>query len=471
MSISASPRIAGPFVANGVQTAFAFEFKVLSGDDVLVTQTDAEGVQTEIATGYSVSLNADQDADPGGTVTYVTAPDDCSVTLTSRTAIEQPAEFPNTSAFYPSVVEDSLDRLTIIAQEQNVLLERAFRFPYGSDVLTLGDIAEGEVLQRVGDVFVGITPDNFAAPAAASAAAAAASAVAADGEADAAEAFADNASDSADIAAVGASLVSVLSRTRETIAEGMADFEIGESFASPETGIMRAYYKTGAATYDEYPLAEQGEAGAPGGGSGTVTSVAIGGGASGLSSVAPVTTSGSLEITGTLAIAHGGTGATDASGARTALGLVIGTNVQAYSASLTSWAAKTVPAGTIADLTTSQTMSSKTLTAPTITGFTETTSAPSAGTAFSPNLSTATAFYYQTNGNTTITLPTPVAGKSFSICVKYGGSHTLSWAGGARKWPGGVAPTATSTVNKFDEFVFRCYDGTSWLASASGANF
>jgi hypothetical protein len=57
-------------------------------------------------------------------------------------------------------------------------------------------------------------------------------------------------------------------------------------------------------------------------GSGTVTSVELSGGTTGLTvSGSPVTTSGTITIAGTLALASGGTGATTDSGARTALGL------------------------------------------------------------------------------------------------------------------------------------------------------
>ena len=48
-----------------------------------------------------------------------------------------------------------------------------------------------------------------------------------------------------------------------------------------------------------------------------------------------------------LGLDEGGTGATTAAAARAALGLAIGSAVQAWSAALDNWAGKTVPAGTV----------------------------------------------------------------------------------------------------------------------------
>lgn len=80
--------------------------------------------------------------------------------------------------------------------------------------------------------------------------------------------------------------------------------------------------------------------GGGGGGGGSVTSVGLSTTLSGLSvGSSPVTSSGTMTLSGTLGIASGGTGATDASGVRTALSLVPGTDVQAYDTDLAAIAA------------------------------------------------------------------------------------------------------------------------------------
>jgi hypothetical protein len=80
-------------------------------------------------------------------------------------------------------------------------------------------------------------------------------------------------------------------------------------------------------------------------------------------SISAGTITGITDIT----VADGGTGASTAENARTNLGLVIGTNVQAWDADLDTWATKTAPSGTVVGTSDSQTLTNKTLTSPIIT--------------------------------------------------------------------------------------------------------
>lgn len=116
---------------------------------------------------------------------------------------------------------------------------------------------------------------------------------------------------------------------------------------------------------------------------------------------------------------------------------------------------------------------SPTITTGTYTGYTETVSAPSAGSAFTIDLSVATRFVFTTNANVTITHPAPVAGKSYTVDIIYGGAHTVTWAmtSGTLQWASGTTPTATSTLNKRDKFAFDSVDTTRTSGSVIGQNY
>jgi len=116
-------------------------------------------------------------------------------------------------------------------------------------------------------------------------------------------------------------------------------------------------------------------------GSGTVTSVAMSGGTTGLTtSGGPITTSGTITLAGTLAPGNGGTGVSNnAASTLTISG--------AYATTLTVTAATgvTLPTtGTLATLAGTETLTNKTLTSPTLT-------TPALGTPASGNLSSCTA--------------------------------------------------------------------------------
>jgi hypothetical protein len=119
MTISTTSRLAGPFSGNGSSTAFPFAFKVFSADDLLVEQVvdDAARILT-LNSDYTVSLNSDQDANPGGTVILGTVLASGAVlTIVSAVTATQLSSILNLGGFYPKVIEAALDKLTILIQQ------------------------------------------------------------------------------------------------------------------------------------------------------------------------------------------------------------------------------------------------------------------------------------------------------------------------------------------------------------------
>jgi hypothetical protein len=81
------------------------------------------------------------------------------------------------------------------------------------------------------------------------------------------------------------------------------------------------------------------------------------------------------------------------------------------------------------------------------------------------NLSASNIHMVTLSGNRTLVLSNSIVGQIFNIRLKQDGtgSRTVTWFSGI-SWPGGTAPTLTTTANKADSFVFVCtgtgtYDG------------
>lgn len=135
MAISSSTRKAGPFLGNGATTVFPFAFKVFTSADLRVVRTNALGIESDLVldTDYTVTLNSDQDNDPGGSVTRATAlPTGERLTITSGVEALQPLVLTNNGGFYPRVINDAFDKITIIAQQLIEQVGRSLKLPISS---------------------------------------------------------------------------------------------------------------------------------------------------------------------------------------------------------------------------------------------------------------------------------------------------------------------------------------------------
>lgn len=141
MTISSTTRKAGPFIGNGSASSFPFTFKVFQASDLLVVQLDTTfDVESTLVlnTNYTVSLNANQNTNPGGTVTLSAGALAAGYTLTITSDIDnlQPTDLTNQGGFYPTVINDALDRATIQIQQLQVESDRSIKVPVSSTVGT-----------------------------------------------------------------------------------------------------------------------------------------------------------------------------------------------------------------------------------------------------------------------------------------------------------------------------------------------
>lgn len=155
MTISNQTRKAGPFIGNDVTVNLPFEFKVFSAADMYVVQLeDSTQIETELDldTDYTVTLNEDQNTDPGGSVVLaLPLATGFRVVVTSKVGYLQLTDITNQGGFYPRVVTAALDRLTILCQQLKEEVALSAKLPITSaadaaalvaDILRLANSAD-----------------------------------------------------------------------------------------------------------------------------------------------------------------------------------------------------------------------------------------------------------------------------------------------------------------------------------------
>lgn len=251
MPINNDDRVAGPFTSG---STFPFDFKVFQATDMKVVEKSALGVETVLTypSGFTVSLNPDQDVSPGGSVTRVAGAISGGVTITVTSAIDytQPVTLTNGGAFFANVITDALDRATIGVQQLATDLNRAIKFP----------ISDGQSLEntlptaanRLGKALVfdattggvGVSTraydDQGAVQAAASAAAAAASQTAAAASASSASTSATTATTQATSATASATAAAASATSASTdAATATAQAALAVGAAAPAAALTQ----------------------------------------------------------------------------------------------------------------------------------------------------------------------------------------------------------------------------------------
>jgi len=146
------------------------------------------------------------------------------------------------------------------------------------------------------------------------------------------------------------------------------------------------------------------------------------------------------QVTGTLPIANGGTGATSLASA------------------------------SIATYTGTETLTNKTLTNPTVTNYVESVVAiGNSGTSQTLSLTNGTVQTVTMTGNCTFTMPTATAGKSFILIAVQDGTGSRTATFTSVKWAGGTAPTLTTTASTGRDILTFVADGTNWYGTYAQA--
>lgn len=129
-------RLAGPFTSEG-QSRLPFGFLIFEKTDVYVATADDPEAQAKMLVygqDYSVEMNADQTATPGGTVVLTTPIIKGNIFVVgSAVAYTQNMQLTNYSRFPPEIINEAMDRVVVQIQQLVERLGRTLSVPPTSD--------------------------------------------------------------------------------------------------------------------------------------------------------------------------------------------------------------------------------------------------------------------------------------------------------------------------------------------------
>ena len=177
MTINSTTRKTNALVGNGNTATYPFAFKVFTDADVVVKKLEVStSIETTLTLGasndYIVTLNSDQNGNPGGSITLRSGGSDQNlasgfqIVITSALTPLQGTDLTNQGGFYPEVINDALDKAVILHQQQQDEIDRSIKFSLtntigsleitenasnrANKVLGFDNLGEFEVLKELG---------------------------------------------------------------------------------------------------------------------------------------------------------------------------------------------------------------------------------------------------------------------------------------------------------------------------------
>ena len=156
MTINSTSRQTNSLIGNGNTATYPFSFKVFTDADVVVKKLETStSIETKLILGlnndYIVTLNDDQNGNPGGSITLKSGGVDqnlasgFSIVITSAIEAIQGTDLTNQGGFFPEVINDALDKSVILHQQQQTELDRSIKL---AQTNTIGNL---EITENVND--------------------------------------------------------------------------------------------------------------------------------------------------------------------------------------------------------------------------------------------------------------------------------------------------------------------------------